>query len=103
MEQIANIVGFKAPSICKHYKGNEDILNALIDSAEARYEEMFGSENNIGKMPQRWEEFIKVTMRRIAFIMRDSVIRKTRMILVQEQFRNEWISAVTTKHQLDGV
>ena len=43
VEQIANIVGIKAPSLYKHYKGKEDILNALIDSAEVRYEEMFGS------------------------------------------------------------
>ena len=53
VEQIANIVGIKAPSLYKHYKGKEDILNALIDSAEVRYEEMFGSENNIGKLPRR--------------------------------------------------
>ena len=35
--------------------------------------------------------------------MRDPIIRKTRMLLVQEQFRNERISEVTTRHQLDGV
>ena len=35
--------------------------------------------------------------------MHDPIIRKTRMFLVQEQFRNEWISEVTTRHQLDGV
>lgn len=67
VEQIANIVGIKAPSLYKHYKGKEDILNALIDSAEARYEEMFGSENNIGKLPQSREEFIKVTMERTEY------------------------------------
>ena len=77
VEQIAGIVGIKAPSLYKHYKGKEDILNALIDSAEARYEEMFGSENNIGKVPQSREEFTKVTMERI--------------------------SEVTTRHQLDGI
>ena len=103
VEQIANIVGIKAPSLYKHYKGKEDILNALIDSAEARYEEMFGSENNIGKLPQSQEEFIKVTMERISFTMLDPMIRKTRMLLVQEQFRNERISEATTRHQLDGV
>ena len=32
VEQIANVVGIKAPSLYKHYKGKEDILNALIDS-----------------------------------------------------------------------
>ena len=57
MEQIANAIGIKAPSLYKHYKGKEDILNSLIDSAEARYEEMFGSEKNIGKVPQSREEF----------------------------------------------
>ena len=67
VEQIAGIVGIKAPSLYKHYAGKEDILNALIDSAEVRYEEMFGSENNIGKVPQSREEFIKVTMERISF------------------------------------
>ncbi|MBR6173749.1 MAG: TetR/AcrR family transcriptional regulator [Eubacterium sp.] len=103
VEQIAGIVGIKAPSLYKHYKGKEDILNSLIDSAETRYEEMFGSENNIGKLPQSREEFIKVTMERISFTMRDPIIRKTRMLLVQEQFRNERISEVTTRHQLDGI
>ena len=103
VEQIANIVGIKAPSLYKHYKGKEDILNALIDSAEERYEVMFGSEKNIGKVPQSREEFIKVTMERISFTMRDPIIRKTRMLLVQEQFRNERISEATTRHQLDGI
>ena len=103
VEQIANIVGIKAPSLYKHYKGKEDILNALIDSAEERYEVMFGSEKNIGKVPQSREEFIKMTMERISFTMRDPIIRKTRMLLVQEQFRNERISEATTRHQLDGI
>ncbi len=103
VEQIANIVGIKAPSLYKHYKGKEDILNALIDSAEVRYEELFGSENKIGKLPQNREEFIKVTMEKLSFTMTDPVIRKTRMFLIQEQFRNERISEVTTRHQLDGI
>ena len=103
VEHIANIVGIKAPSLYKHFKGKEDILNALIDSAEVRYEDMFGSENNIGQIPESMEEFIKVTMGRVAFTMHDSIIRKTRMFLVQEQFRNERISEATTRHQLDGI
>ncbi len=103
VEQIANIVGIKAPSLYKHYKGKEEILNALINSAEVRYEEMFGSEKNIGKVPESPEEFIKMTMERISFTMRDPMIRKMRMLLVQEQFRNERISEVTTRHQLDGI
>ena len=103
VDLIAERVGIKGPSLYKHYKGKEEILNALIDVAEERYEEMFGSEKNIGKIPKDREEFIKVTMERISFTMRDPMIRKIRMLLVQEQFRNERISEVTTRHQLDGV
>jgi len=103
VDLIAERVGIKGPSLYKHYKGKEEILNALIDAAEERYEEYFGSEKHIGKLPQSREEFIKVTMERISFTMRDPVIRKTRMLFVQEQFRNERISEATTRHQLDGI
>ena len=103
VDLIAERVGIKGPSLYKHYKGKEEILNALIDVAEERYDETFGSEKNIGKIPKDREEFIKVTMERISFTMRDPMIRKIRMLLVQEQFRNERISEVTTRHQLYGV
>ena len=42
VEEIAEKVGIKAPSLYNHFKGKEDILNALIELAEARYEEFFG-------------------------------------------------------------
>ena len=103
VEQIASKVGVKAPSLYKHFKGKEDILNALIDSAEERYEEYFGSEQHIGKLPENREDFICVTMQRIMFTMRDPVIRKIRKFLVQEQFRSDRIAAVTTRHQSEGV
>ena len=103
VEQIAEKVGIKAPSLYKHFKGKEDILNALIDNAEARYEEYFGSEQHIGKIPESREEFIDVTMERVLFTMRDPMIRKIRKFLVQEQFRNDRLAAITTRHQLEGV
>ncbi len=103
VDLIAERVGIKGPSLYRHFKSKEEILCTLIDSAEERYEEMFGSEKNIGKIPESREEFMKVTMERIRFSMQDPIIRKTRMLLVQEQFRNERISEVTTRHQLDGI
>lgn len=103
VEQIAEKVGIKAPSLYKHFKGKEDILNALIDNAEARYEEYFGSEQHIGTIPESREAFIRVTIERILFTMRDPMIRKIRKFLVQEQFRNDRLAAITTRHQLEGV
>ena len=52
-------------------RGKEDILNALIDSAETRYEEYFGSSRNIGKLPESKEGFIQTAMRRISFTVHD--------------------------------
>ena len=103
VEQIAEKVGIKAPSLYNHFKGKEDILNALIDMAEARYEEFFGSGRQIGKLPESKEEFIRSAIQRVSFTMHDPMIRKMRKFLVREQFRNERFAEITTKHQLDGV
>ena len=103
VEQIAEKVGIKAPSLYKHFKGKEDILNAIIDNAEAHYEESFGSEKHIGRMPESKEQFLCATMEKISFTLHDPMIRKIRKFLVQEQFRSERLAAITTKHQLDGL
>ena len=103
VERIAEKVGIKAPSLYKHFKSKEDILNAIIDNAEARYEESFGSEKRIGRLPESKEEFVRITMERISFTLHDPMIRKIRKFLVQEQFRSERLAAITTKHQLDGL
>ena len=103
VERIAEKVGIKAPSLYKHFKSKEDILNAIIDNAEARYEESFGSEKRIGRLPESKEEFVRITMERISFTLHDPMIRKIRKFLVQEQFRSVRLAAITTKHQLDGL
>ena len=103
VEQIAEKVGIKAPSLYKHFKGKEDILNVIIDNAEARYEESFGSEKHIGRLPESKESFVRVTMEKISFTMHDPMIRKIRKFLVQEQFRSERLAEITTRHQLDGL
>ena len=103
VEQIAEKVGIKAPSLYKHFKGKEDILNAIIDNAEAHYEESFGSEKQIGRLPESKEQFLRAAMEKISFTLHDPMIRKIRKFLVQEQFRSERLAAITTKHQLDGL
>lgn len=103
VDQIAQRVGIKAPSLYKHYKGKDDILNAIIDSAEARYEEFFGSDRNVGNLPETKEAFIQMALGKVAFTLRDPMIGKIRKFLVQEQFRSERLAEVTTRHQLDGV
>ena len=103
MEQIAELVGIKAPSLYKHFKGKEDILNELIALAEKRYEENFGSDSNPGKIPKSQEEFVRETMKKIRFTLDDEMIKKIRIFLVKEQFRNKRLARVTSMHQLEGL
>ena len=103
VEQIAGRVGIKAPSLYKHFKGKADILNNLIDLVNERYDELFGSAENIGEIPDSIEEFIEDAMKRIDFTMHDPIVIKMRKMIVQEQFRNEKFAETTTKHQLYGI
>ena len=74
-----------------------------IDNAEARYEEFFGSDRHIGKLPESKDEFIQTAIQKVSFTMSDPMIRKMRKFLVREQFRNERFAEITTKHQLGGI
>lgn len=103
VEQIAQDVGIKAPSLYKHFKGKEDILNSLIDAAESRYEENFGSDKKLGKLPDSIDEFVEIALERVRWTMNDPMIRKIRTFLVQEQFRNERLAEITTRHQMDSL
>lgn len=103
IDEIAAHAGIKGPSIYKHFKSKEEILDMLIDSAEERYDELFGSEVNVGRIPKSRRDFIESTMKRISFTIHDPMIQKIRKTLVREQFRNERCAEVTTRHQLLGV
>ena len=103
VDQIAEAVGIKAPSLYKHFKGKEDILNTIIDSAEVRYDEYFGSDRNIGTLPGNKEQFVQMAMEKVSFTMHDPMIQKIRKFLIQEQFRSERLAEITTRHQLDGI
>ncbi|MCR4589231.1 MAG: TetR/AcrR family transcriptional regulator [Lachnospiraceae bacterium] len=103
VDLIAERVGIKGPSLYKHFRSKEEIMNALIDSAEVRYDEFFGSAEHVGRIPDSKESFIRMTMKRIKFTMEDPMIKRIRTFLVQEQFRNERISDVTSRHQTDGI
>lgn len=102
IDLIAEAVGIKGPSIYAHYKGKEDILNSLIAMMEQRYDENFGSIMSSDKIPESLEEFREDCLRHIEFIMRDTQIKKIRRFCAKEQYRDEKIAALTSKHQLTG-
>ena len=102
IDMIAEAVGIKGPSIYTHYKGKEDILNSLIAMMEQRYDENFGNTFNLEKIPKSLDEFKEDCLRRIEFTMKDAQIKKVRRFCAKEQYRDEKIAALTSKHQLTG-
>ena len=103
VDLIAKNAGIKGPSIYRHFKGKEDILNSLIEKIGGYYELNFGSENRPGKIPESMEELIIFSMEKIHFTMHDEILQKTRRILAMEQFRNLQIAQLTSKHHMDGL
>ena len=101
VDLIAENAGIKGPSLYKHFKGKEDILEALIEKAESYYEINFGSANNPGKTPSSMEELITMSLKRIQFTLHDPMIKKVRRMLTMEQFRSKRIALLATKYNID--
>lgn len=103
VDLIAENAGIKGPSLYKHFKGKEDILNALIEKVEGYYEANFGSVNDHGQTPLSMDELITLSLKRIEFTLHDPMIKKVRRMLTMEQFRNRQIAALATKYNIDCV
>ena len=103
VEQIAQDVGIKAPSLYKHFKGKADILNPPNDNDKTRNEESIKKKKKVGTIPENIDGFIHETMKKVRFTMTDPIIKKMRIFLVQEQFRSERLAEITTRHQVDGL
>lgn len=103
VDLIAENAGIKGPSLYRHFKGKEDILDTLIEKAEHYYEANFGSVNNPGKTPSSMDELIALSLKRIHFTLHDPMIKKVRRMLTMEQFRSKRIALLTTKYNIDSV
>lgn len=102
VDLIAENAGLKGPSLYRHYKGKEDIFNSLIDMAIFHYEEGFGSKMNPGEFPKTIDELIENAMKKIQFTMHDDIVRKTRRILLMEQFRSKRIAEIATRYYFEN-
>ena len=103
VDLIAENAGIKGPSLYKHFKGKEDILDALIDKAEKYYEMNFGSAKHPGKIPSSTQELVKLSLERIQFTLQDPIIKKVRRVLAMEQFRSQRIAELAAKHSMEGI
>lgn len=103
VDLIAETAGIKGPSLYKHFKGKEDILDSLIEKVEEYYQDNFGSVLTPGRIPCSMDELISLSLKRIEFTLHDPMIKKVRRMLTMEQFRNHRIALLTTKYNIDSV
>lgn len=103
VDLIAERAGLKGPSLYRHYKGKEDIFNSLIDLVMVHYEEGFNLKSYPENIPESMDALIENAMERIAFTMRDEIVKKTRRILAMEQFRNERMAELTSLYYLENL
>lgn len=103
VDEIAETIGMKGPSLYRHFKGKEAILEAIIDLGEAYYDDNFANSELVEKIPESTDELIQMSLAQIKFTMHDPMIIRFRKIFAMEQFRNELIAGITTKHYITGL
>jgi len=102
LRNLAAQLGLSKSALYKHYESKEAIWNALLDKMEAYYASRFGSADNLPKMPDSCEELIALTTQQISFTIHDPQIILTRKLLLTEQFHDQRVCRLATKHFLEG-
>lgn len=100
---VAESVGIVKSAIYRHFSGKEDLWNAVIDSMIKYYDARFGSEENLPKVPNSGAELVTMTMNMVDFTVHDDRVKKIRKVLLMEQFRDERVKNLATKHFLIGL
>ena len=103
LRDLAAALDLSKSALYKHYESKEAIWNALLDKMEAYYAARFGSMSNLPPTPQSTEELVALTMRLISFTIRDPQIQLTRKLLLTEQFHDDRVCKLATKHFLEGI
>lgn len=102
LRDLAARLGLSKSALYKHYESKEAIWNALLDRMEAYYGERFGSAEHMPEVPKSGEELLAFSMKRIAFTVQDERVILTRKLLLKEQFHDERVCKLATKHFLVG-
>lgn len=102
LRDLAARLGLSKSALYKHYESKEAIWNALLDKMEAYYAQRFGSADRLPPIPDSGEELFSLTMGMINFTVSDPQIILTRKLLITEQFHDERVCRLATKHFLQG-
>ena len=102
LQEIADSVGIVKSALYRHFKSKEELWNCLLQDLEVYYNERMGSRSNTNVLTSL-KQLEEMTMQMLQFTMHDERIIKTRKLLNIEQFSNERVSNLATKHFNDDL
>jgi AcrR family transcriptional regulator len=102
LRELAERLKLSKSALYKHYESKDAIWHALLDKMEAYYAQRFGSVDNLPPVPDSMEQFIQGAMGMVRFTAKDPRIILTRKLLLTEQFHDERVRRLATKHFLEG-
>ncbi|WP_298739259.1 TetR/AcrR family transcriptional regulator, partial [uncultured Treponema sp.] len=96
MQQIAEAVGIRKPSLYSHFAGKQEILDALVRTTIEQYEKhsLFAQADwdnpdfTAGKQNITEDDVLQMILKHFRYIVHDPKISKSRKMLVIEQFQN---------------
>lgn len=101
MQSLADAVGIKQPSIYKHFKNKQEILDTLLDQAEAKFKEkslIDGLFENFNVDSLNEDGLVELSQAHISFVLHDPLIKRMRKLLTIEQFRNQRMKELHILH-----
>ncbi|MDC7293829.1 TetR/AcrR family transcriptional regulator [Butyrivibrio sp. DSM 10294] len=100
VDEIAESIGIKGPTIYKYFKNKEDLLKAVIDTAEYEYLKGMGANDNLPDRINSGEDLKAYALRSLDFTLKNDTAKKMRKLITMEQYRNATLAKLTTRHQL---
>ena len=110
VNDIAERVGIKAPSLYKHYKNKQAIFDAIIDEMSSKFEQQAQALSINGTNPTADAEvyrnmdedhLIKLGNDLFTYFLHDSYTKRFRKMLTLEQFKDKDLARVYSEQYFD--
>ena len=110
VNDIAERVGIKAPSLYKHYKNKQAIFDAIIDEMSSKFEQQAQALSINGTNPTADAEvyrsmdedhLIRLGNDLFAYFLHDSYTKRFRKMLTLEQFKDKDLARVYSEQYFD--
>ena len=103
IRELSASLGLGKSSLYRHFESKDEIWNAMLDEMERYYNEHFGSAQNPPAIPESTDALRVLTLRMLDFTVHDEKVIMTRKLLLTEQFRDERVRGLATKHFGEGL